>query len=358
LKILITGGAGFIGSSLIRHLIGNSNHSILNIDLLTYAGNLNSLKTISNSKKYTFYKGNICDKELLANAFNNFKPDAVMHLAAESHVDRSISSPIDFINTNILGTFTLLESTLNYFNSLTDSKKDIFKFLHISTDEVYGDLNSDDMPFTEMSAYKPSSPYASSKASSDHLVRAWSRTYKLPVLITNCSNNYGEYQFPEKLIPNSIIKALNGSQIPIYGDGLQIRDWLYVDDHSKALLKVLEKGISGSTYNIGGSNERTNIDLVSQICIILDELVIHRPNKINTFSDLITFVNDRPGHDRRYAIDSTKIHKELSWKPKETIETGLYKTVKWYLENQQWWKDIKSGEYKKQNKKLYEKDKL
>jgi len=340
MKILITGGAGFIGSALIRYCIQDLNIEVLNIDKLTYAGNLNSLNSVSDSDNYTFAKIDICDYEMLESLMQDFKPDAIMHLAAESHVDRSIDSPKVFINSNIIGTFNLLEISRKYFNTLEDSKKLIFRFHHISTDEVYGDLLGTDELFTEQTPYSPSSPYSASKASADHLARAWSRTYELPVIITNCSNNYGPFHFPEKLIPHVILNALNGKPLPIYGDGLQIRDWLFVEDHVKALIKVLTKGEIGETYNIGGHNEKTNIEVVENICDLLEELAPEKPAGVSNYRDLITFVKDRPGHDLRYAIDASKIERELGWVPEETFESGLRKTVQWYLDNCQWWEKV------------------
>ena len=343
MKILVTGGAGFIGSAVIRYIIKNTSNSVINIDKLTYAGNLESLASISNSESYFFEKIDICNRVELDRVFKKYKPNVVMHLAAESHVDRSISGPAEFIQTNIVGTYTLLEASKEYWNKLSAENKDSFRFHHISTDEVYGDLPHPDesngvLPlFTEETPYSPSSPYSASKASSDHLVRAWHRTYGLPVLITNCSNNYGPYHFPEKLIPLVILNAIEGKKIPIYGKGDQIRDWLYVDDHAEALYQVVTKGIVGQTYNIGGHNEKKNLDVVKSICKILDELI----PKGSMYSDQIKFVHDRPGHDRRYAIDATKIEIELGWAPKETFESGLKKTVQWYLKNLNWCEIVK-----------------
>lgn len=344
-KILVTGGAGFVGSALIRFIIKNTNHFVLNIDKLSYAGNLESLKSVSHNPKYTFNQIDICDKDAIKKTFEQFEPNLVIHLAAESHVDRSIDEPIDFIETNIIGTYTLLQQSLTYWSSLKNKKKkDNFLFHHVSTDEVYGDLKINDSKFTEENCYKPSSPYSASKASSDHLVRAWFRTYKLPILITNCSNNYGPYQFPEKLIPVIIFNAMKGSIIPIYGNGTQVRDWLYVDDHARALFDCALKGRVGETYNIGGNNEVQNIDVAYSICNILDELVPSKHNKIEKYNQLITFVDDRYGHDVRYAIDSSKIQMELGWTPKETFQTGLRKTVEWYLNNKTWIQSIPSIE--------------
>ena len=346
MKIIVTGGAGFIGSAVIRMLILETSHTLLNIDKLTYAGNLDSLKDIDSSNRYSFIEQDITNLDKISSIFNQYKPDAVMHLAAESHVDRSIDGPSDFINTNIIGTFNVLEASRKYFDSLSLEEKRIFRFHHISTDEVYGDLEDSNSFFTEETSYAPSSPYSASKASSDHLVRAWNRTYGLPVLITNCSNNYGPYHFPEKLIPCVVLKALKGEDIPVYGDGSQIRDWLYVDDHAKALIKVVEHGKIGETYNIGGHNEKTNIEVVRLICSVLEELHPSKPKGIKLYSDLITYVEDRPGHDLRYAIDASKIQRELGWIPNETFDTGIYKTVQWFLENKLWWERIINGEYR------------
>ena len=333
MKILVTGGAGFIGSALVRHLIKNTSHQVLNLDKLTYAGNLASLKEVSSSKRYSFVEGDICGRELLDLTLRQFQPDAVMHLAAESHVDRSIDGPAAFVETNVIGTYTLLEACRAYWSGLEAPQRDVFRFHHISTDEVYGDLDGTGALFTEDTPYAPSSPYSASKASSDHFVRAWGRTYGLPILITNCSNNYGPYHFPEKLIPLVIINALRGKSLPVYGDGQQVRDWLFVEDHARALLEVLEKGVVGETYNIGGHNERTNLEVVNSICALLDELA---PSAA-PYSDLIEFVADRPGHDLRYAIDASKIERELGWVPEETFESGLRKTVEWYLTSRDWW---------------------
>ncbi len=347
--ILITGGAGFIGSAVVRHIIGNTNDSVVNVDCLTYAGNVESVATVSDSDRYHFVQADICDAKAMADVFKQYQPDAVMHLAAESHVDRSIDGPADFMQTNIIGTFTLLEAARSYWTILPEDKKQAFRFHHISTDEVYGDLEGTDDLFTEETPYEPSSPYSASKASSDHLVRAWNRTYGLPVIVTNCSNNYGPYHFPEKLIPHIILNALGAKSLPIYGDGSQIRDWLYVEDHARALYKVVTEGIVGETYNIGGHNEKKNIEVVQTLCELLDELVPARSNAatshLTSYSELITFVKDRPGHDVRYAIDASKIDKELGWTPKESFETGIRKTVEWYLNNENWWKRVLSGEY-------------
>ena len=345
MKFLITGGAGFIGSAVIRNIINNTSDSVLNLDKLTYAGNLESLADVSGSRRYEFVRGDVCDRALLGNIFARFKPDIVMHLAAESHVDRSIDGPGEFIQTNIVGTYALLEEARNYWFSLNDKKKQNFRFHHVSTDEVYGDLEDDEGLFTEETSYAPSSPYSASKASSDHLVRAWHRTYKLPTLITNCSNNYGPYQFPEKLIPLIILNALEGKDLPIYGNGKQIRDWLYVDDHARALLRVAFYGEVGETYNIGGHNEIKNIDVVKTVCSILDELSPSKIDGIDKYEQLIVYVTDRVGHDIRYAIDATKIANELSWTPDETFATGIRKTVEWYLENSIWCERVKDGTY-------------
>ena len=347
-KILITGGAGFIGSAVIRHIINNSNHSVINIDNLTYAGNLESLTSVENNQRYTFEKLDICNAIDVFKVFNTHQPDLVMHLAAESHVDRSIDVPAKFIQTNIIGTYVLLEATREYLLGFDVEKKKNFRFHHVSTDEVYGDLKTPGSLFTEETSYSPSSPYSATKASSDHLVRAWQRTFKLPTLITNCSNNYGPYQFPEKLIPLIILKALKGENLPIYGNGKQIRDWLYVDDHAVALLHVALNGVIGETYNIGGHNELQNIDVVKTICGILDELSPSKLNDIKKYEELITYVEDRAGHDVRYAIDATKIANELSWKPHETFTTGIKKTVKWYLKNKVWCDRVEDGSYKGQ----------
>lgn len=344
-KILITGGAGFIGSSLIRHIINYTNHSVINIDKLTYAGNLDSIDLASQNKRYLFKKVDICDADEINNVFNNFMPDIVIHLAAESHVDRSIDDPSEFIKTNIFGTYVLLQQARIYLRSLKGVKRDNFRFHHVSTDEVYGDLESKDALFTEETSYAPSSPYSASKASSDHLVRSWYRTFDLPILITNCSNNYGPYQFPEKLIPLIINNALEGKALPIYGDGKQIRDWLYVDDHARALLHVALNGEIGETYNIGGHNEMQNIEVVKNICYILDELVPCKFDGISHYHQLIQYVDDRSGHDVRYAIDASKILTNLNWKPVETFETGIKKTVQWYLDNKLWSRRIKDLSY-------------
>ena len=349
MKILVTGGAGFIGSAVIRHLIADTNHSVLNVDKLTYAGNLESLTDVEQSERYRFAQIDICDREALQKAFSEFQPDAVMHLAAESHVDRSIDGPGEFIHTNITGTYTLLEATRTYWSALDEAGKAAFRFQHISTDEVYGDLHGVSDLFTESTPYAPSSPYSASKAASDHLVRAWQRTYGLPTLISNCSNNYGPYHFPEKLVPHMILNALHGKPLPVYGDGLQIRDWLYVDDHARALVEVCTKGKVGETYNIGGHNEKKNIEVVKSICALLEELAPERKLAgVTNYTDLITYVKDRPGHDARYAIDASKIERELGWVPQETFESGLRKTVAWYLANADWWQRVLSGDYRLQ----------
>ena len=359
MKILVTGGAGFIGSALIRHIINNTDHRVLNIDKLTYAGNLESLEEIKSSSRYKFSQVDICNKNDLDKAFELFKPNLVMHLAAESHVDRSIDGPIDFINTNIYGTYNILETSRNFYESHKSEAAHFFRFHHISTDEVYGDLPHPDYSsqqdslglFTENTPYNPSSPYSSSKASSDHLVKAWTRTFGLPTVITNCSNNYGPYHFPEKLIPLVILNALEGKKIPIYGKGDQIRDWLYVEDHVKALIEVALNGENGNSYNIGGNNEIRNIDVIKIICQKLSKLCPLGKNKniknssIIKYSDLIEHVNDRPGHDLRYAIDASKIKKELNWMPSETFDTGITKTIKWYLENKEWCRRVQDGSY-------------
>lgn len=346
MNILVTGGAGFIGSAVIRHLINETEHHVLNVDKLTYAGNLESLISVSDHPRYQFTQTDICDHVSLTRLFLEFQPDIVMHLAAESHVDRSIDRPAEFINTNIVGTYTLLEVARKYWQNLSTIKKSRFKFHHISTDEVYGDLEGTTDLFTETTPYLPSSPYSASKASSDHLVRAWHRTYGLPVVITNCSNNYGPYHFPEKLIPLMILNALDGKPLPVYGNGQQIRDWLFVEDHARALYQVATEGTVGKTYNIGGHNEKQNIEVVKTICKILDELKPRLEGK--TYASLITFVNDRPGHDLRYAIDASKIERELGWKPQESFETGIRKTVQWYLNNLEWCQRVQDGSYQRE----------
>ncbi|PSV19653.1 dTDP-glucose 4,6-dehydratase [Photobacterium kishitanii] len=348
MKILVTGGAGFIGSAVVRHIINNTQDSIVNVDKLTYAGNLDSLLTVENDARYVFEQVDICDRAELDRVFAEHQPDAVMHLAAESHVDRSIDGPAAFIETNIVGTYTILEATRAYWNQLEETCKTAFRFHHISTDEVYGDLEGTDDLFTETTSYEPSSPYSASKASSDHLVRAWLRTYSLPTIVTNCSNNYGPYHFPEKLIPLIILNALDGKSLPVYGDGMQIRDWLYVEDHAAALYTVVTKGEIGETYNIGGHNEKANIEVVKTICSLLEELVPNKPDGVTQYQDLITYVTDRPGHDVRYAIDASKIARELGWKPAETFESGIRKTVEWYLANQKWWSRVLDGSYNRE----------
>jgi len=346
MKILVTGGAGFIGSALIRHILDATEFDIVNVDKLTYAGNVESLPEADLETRYSFELVDICDPDELRRVFVAHRPICVMHLAAESHVDRSIDSPDDFIRSNIVGTYQMLQECRLYFESLDDSDKVRFRFHHVSTDEVFGDLEVSDDPFHEKTSYEPSSPYSASKAASDHLVRAWGRTYGLPVIITNCSNNYGPYHFPEKLIPHVILNAIHGKRLPIYGDGLQIRDWLYVEDHAKALIKVVTEGKIGETYNIGGHNEKTNLEVVETICDLLEELAPAKPLGVNNYRDLITFVRDRPGHDVRYAIDASKIERELGWVPEETFDSGLRKTVQWYLDNQAWWERVLSAEYR------------
>ena len=343
IRILVTGGAGFIGSAVVRHIIQHTDDHVLNLDKLTYAGNTESLAPISANPRYRFEQADICDRTELDRILADFRPQAVMHLAAESHVDRSIEGPAAFIETNIVGTYTLLQAVRAYWEALEAAEKQAFRFHHISTDEVYGDLEGPEDLFTETTPYAPSSPYSASKASSDHLVRAWRRTYGLPCMVTNCSNNYGPYHFPEKLIPHIILKAIHGEPLPVYGNGRQIRDWLFVEDHARALYKVLREGEVGETYNIGGHNEKQNIDVVKAICALLDEL--HPQSPVTPHEKLITFVKDRPGHDLRYAIDASKIERELGWVPEESFESGLRKTVVWYLENRQWWQRVLSGEY-------------
>jgi len=348
-KILITGGAGFIGSAVVRQYIAETDFTVINLDKLTYAGNLQSLTAVSGNHQYRFEKVDICDAVEVARVFREHQPDVVMHLAAESHVDRSITGPAAFMQTNIVGTYILLEAARTYWNGLEGEHKVGFRFHHISTDEVFGSLGESGL-FTEETPYEPNSPYSASKAASDHLVRAWHHTYGLPVITTNCSNNYGPYHFPEKLIPLMILNAVNGKPLPVYGNGDNIRDWLYVDDHARALRLVLEKGKPGETYNIGGFNEKTNLEVVRTICEILDEL---RPQNA-PYARLITFVKDRPGHDHRYAIDAGKIARELGWRPSETFETGLRKTVLWYLENAEWVEGVTSGDYQKWIAQNYE----
>jgi dTDP-glucose 4,6-dehydratase len=345
MTFLVTGGAGFIGSAVIRELIQNTPHRVINVDKLTYAGNLESLTEIEDNQRYTFIEADICDADKMAAVLKEYQPNIIMHLAAESHVDRSIDGPAEFIQTNIVGTFNLLNTAKTYWLELADELKKQFRFHHISTDEVYGDLHGTDDLFTESTSYAPSSPYSASKASSDHLVRAWNRTYDFPVVVTNCSNNYGPFHFPEKLIPLTILNALEGEPLPIYGAGTQIRDWLYVEDHARALIKVATQGVIGETYNIGGHNEKQNIEVVNSICAILEELKPTKPAGLNNYADLITFVTDRPGHDLRYAIDARKIDKELGWTPQESFDSGLRKTVEWYLANKTWWQRVRSGQY-------------
>ncbi|HFC8465661.1 TPA: dTDP-glucose 4,6-dehydratase [Neisseria subflava] len=346
MTVLITGGAGFIGSAVVRHIIQNTQDSVVNVDKLTYAGNLESLTEVAGNPRYAFEQVDICDRAELDRIFAQHRPDAVMHLAAESHVDRSIDSAGKFIQTNIVGTFNLLEAARAYWQQMPSEKHEAFRFHHISTDEVYGDLHGTDDLFTETTPYAPSSPYSASKASSDHLVRAWLRTYGLPTIVTNCSNNYGPYHFPEKLIPLMILNALDGKPLPVYGDGMQIRDWLFVEDHARALYQVVTEGVVGETYNIGGHNEKTNIEVVKTICTLLEELVPEKPAGVARYEDLITFVQDRPGHDVRYAIDAAKIGRELGWKPQETFESGIRKTVQWYLDNKTWWQNVLNGNYR------------
>ena len=344
-RVLVTGGAGFIGSAVVRYLIAETDAIVLNVDKLTYAGNLESLASVSESPNYQFAQSDICDRAEMARLFEIFRPTSVMHLAAESHVDRSIDGPSAFIETNIVGTYTLLEVSRQYWEQLDQALQGVFRFHHISTDEVYGDLDGMDDLFTENTPYQPSSPYSASKASSDHLVRAWHRTYGLPVVVTNCSNNYGPYHFPEKLIPLAILNAVAGQPIPVYGQGDQVRDWLYVEDHARALVKVVFDGELGETYNVGGHNEQTNLHVVETLCDLLDVRVNPKPQGIQSFRELITFVTDRPGHDKRYAIDASKIASTLGWTPQETFESGLAKTVDWFLANKDWWQRVRSGAY-------------
>ncbi|TWC41536.1 dTDP-glucose 4,6-dehydratase [Pseudomonas sp. SJZ079] len=355
MRILVTGGAGFIGSALIRHLLNDTKHQVLNLDKLTYAGNLESLASVADNPRYQFLQADIVDQAAVGAALAQFQPDAIMHLAAESHVDRSIDGPAAFIQTNIVGTYSLLEASRAYWSGLPEARKQAFRFHHISTDEVYGDLHGVDDLFSESTPYAPSSPYSASKAASDHLVRAWQRTYGLPVLLTNCSNNYGPYHFPEKLIPLVILNALDGKPLPVYGNGQQVRDWLYVEDHARALLKVVSEGRVGETYNIGGHNEQKNLHVVESICALLDELAPRQADRgaaagsqAGSYKELITFVQDRPGHDQRYAIDAGKIERELGWKPEETFASGLRKTVNWYLANLDWCRRVQDGSYQRE----------
>ncbi|PAU74201.1 dTDP-glucose 4,6-dehydratase [Halomonas salipaludis] len=345
MKLLITGGAGFIGSAVIRHVINDTDDQVVNVDKLTYAGNLESLQSVADNPRYAFEQLDVCDQPALADVFKRHQPDAVMHLAAESHVDRSIDGPAAFIETNIVGTYTLLEVARQYWQGLNSVRQAAFRLHHISTDEVYGDLDGPEGLFTEQTPYAPSSPYSASKASSDHLVRAWSRTYGLPAIVTNCSNNYGPYHFPEKLIPLVILNALEGKPLPVYGKGEQIRDWLYVEDHARALYRVVTQGAPGETYNIGGHNEKRNIDVVHTLCALLDELA---PSAHSPYHSLITYVPDRPGHDLRYAIDASKIERELDWTPAETFESGIRKTVEWYLQNLEWCRRVQDGSYQRE----------
>ena len=344
-RILVTGGAGFIGSAVVRHIIEATQDSVLVLDKLTYAGNLESLSVVADNPRYSFEQVDICDRAALDRVFAEYQPDVIMHLAAESHVDRSIDGPAAFIETNVVGTYTMLEAARHYWQPLDAEKKQGFRFHHISTDEVYGDLHGTDDLFTETTPYSPSSPYSASKASSDHLVRAWLRTYGLPTLVTNCSNNYGPYHFPEKLIPLVILNAVAGKPLPVYGNGAQVRDWLYVEDHARALYQVVTEGVVGETYNIGGHNERKNIEVVHTICDLLEELAPNKPQGVEKYRDLITYVKDRPGHDMRYAIDAGKIDRELGWRPQETFESGIRKTVSWYLNNETWWRRVQDGSY-------------
>lgn len=343
--IIVTGGAGFIGSALVRHLIADSDHRIVNVDCLTYAGNLDSVAMVADSARYTFEKVDIRDAAAVQRVFDTHRPDGVIHLAAESHVDRSIDGPRVFIETNVMGTYTLLEAARRHWMGLAGEAREAFRFHHVSTDEVYGSLGDTGL-FTEETAYQPNSPYSASKAASDHLVRAWHHTYGLPVVTTNCSNNYGPYHFPEKLVPLMILNALEGKPLPVYGSGNQVRDWLYVEDHARALALVFERGRVGQEYNIGGHNERRNMDVVETLCALMEELAPVRPAGLARYTDLITHVQDRPGHDLRYAIDAGKIERELGWRPQETFESGLRKTVAWYLDNRAWWQRVRDGSYR------------
>lgn len=345
MKFLVTGGAGFIGSAVVRHIIDYTSDEVVIVDKLTYAGNLESLQSVCENSRYKFEQVDICDRPALDRVFQQYQPDRVMHLAAESHVDRSIDGPAAFIETNIIGSYNLLEASRFYWQNLDENRRGDFRFHHISTDEVYGDLENPEDLFTEQTAYNPSSPYSASKASSDHLVRAWARTFSLPTLVTNCSNNYGPFHFPEKLIPLMILNAIEGKPLPVYGDGQQVRDWLYVEDHARALYRVATSGEIGETYNIGGHNEIANLDVVNQLCELMEELVPNKPSGVSRYCDLIEFVKDRPGHDLRYAIDAGKIERELGWRPQETFESGLRKTVAWYLDNEDWWSRVLDGSY-------------
>ncbi|CAN7722232.1 dTDP-glucose 4,6-dehydratase [Rhizobium sp. LjRoot98] len=338
MRVIVTGGAGFIGSAVVRHLVSVKGYEVLTIDKLTYAGNMASLSTVNNNPLHRFSKADICDRAALQEAFDSFQPDRVMHLAAESHVDRSITGAGDFVETNVMGSFMLLEAARHYWNGLPADRKDSFRFLHVSTDEVYGSLGDDGL-FTEETPYDPSSPYSASKAASDHLAKAWARTYGMPVVVSNCSNNYGPYHFPEKLIPLIILNAFEGKPLPVYGNGVNIRDWLYVEDHARALDLIVERGRIGETYNVGGRNERRNIDVVKRVCVLMDGFK-PKPAK---HEGLISYVKDRPGHDARYAIDATKLENELGWKAEENFDSGIEKTVRWYLENEWWWAPLRKG---------------